>query len=102
MAEWLHVEETQVPGFGIVETDDALEFLGVVGGFDPSAAHPFRPWTVKDSRIQVAATATVSAQLKASVHAEFPDVYGIAPGGHDWVTVTTDGLVTAAPPIDTV
>ena len=94
---WLPVEETAVPGFGIVETDDALEFLGLIGGVDPLIAHPSQVFKVRPAHTTLTPETVVEAQLRANVYAEFPVVYTTS-NAPSWIILTTDGLVRYTPP----
>ena len=98
---WLPISETQIPGFGVVEPDDALEFVGLIGGVDPRIAHPDRIFAVRNINYVVIAASrepTVE-QLQADVHAEFPVGYVVTDAlDVPWMTLTTEGLLTMAPP----
>ena len=97
---WLPVQ-ANIPGFGIVERDDALEFLGLVGGVDPVTAHPERTFRVRNTHTTIAPEQDVELRLATTVHAEFPVTYVVTdldplPA---WMTMTADGLLSLAPPV---
>ena len=97
---WLPVKETRIPGFGVVELDDALEFLGVIGGVDPLLAHPERTFNVRHTHTTIAPGQTVEVRLQASVHAEFPVTYVVTDVAAlpAWMTLDSDGLLSLSPP----
>ena len=46
MSGWHPVEETAIPGFATVSTEEALAVLGMVGGQHPEVDHPTTEFTV--------------------------------------------------------
>ena len=100
---WLPIAETQIPGFGVVETDDALEFLGIIGGVDPLVAHPERTFSVRNpSHVVIAGLMREPIQLETNVYAEFPVTYvETTPAPAAWWTLSEDGLLTLEPPAGT-
>ena len=98
---WLPVQETRIPGFGVVELDDALEFLGVIGGTDPLIAHPEQTFRVRVPKLAITEDTVVTTNLTANVHAEFPVLYEFSEAVVDWVTLTADGEIAVSPPAGT-
>ena len=98
---WLPVEETAIPGFGIVELDDAREFLGIIGGTDPLIAHPEQTFRVRVPKLAITEDTVVTTNLSANVHAEFPVTYEFSEAVVDWVTMTADGEIAVSPPAGT-
>ena len=102
---WLPVEASAIPGYGLVETDDALEFVGVVGGVDPLLAHPEQTFAIRNpgGHIVIAGAAKATEiQIDAGVHAEFPVAYGVTDSlTIPWMTLSPSGLLTLAPPAGT-
>ena len=96
---WLPVQAT-IPGFGIVERDDAIEFLGIVGGVDPIIAHPQRAFTVRNTHTTIAPDQDVEVRLTTSVHAEFPVTYVVtdAEALPAWMMLDSAGRLVLAPP----
>ena len=97
---WLPVQETRIPGFGIVELDDALEFLGVIGGVDPLLAHPERTFKVRHTHTTIAPATDVTVRLDTNVHAEFPVTYVVTDADPlpAWMSLDSDGLLSLSPP----
>ena len=98
---WLPIQELGFPGFGLVERDDALEFLGVVGGVDPIIAHPARAFRVRNAQTTLAPAQSVAFQLTTTVHAEFPVTYVVtdADALPDWWTFFENGNISLSPPL---
>ena len=95
---WLPVEQTDIPGYGLVERDDALEFLGIIGGVDPTIAHPARPFSVTPTQLTIQPGQVVEFRFKPTVHAEFPVLYDVADPFPSWVSISEHGLVVLTPP----
>ena len=99
---WLPIEEVSIPGFALVELDDALEFLGHIGGVDPREAHPGRLFTVRNiSHVVIAGSEVEPIQIVADVYAEFPVTYVGAASPAAWWSLDDDGLLTLEPPAGT-
>ena len=97
---WLPVQ-ANIPGFGIVERDDALEFLGLVGGVDPAIEHPERTFHVRNTHTTIAPEQDVEIRLATTVQAEFPVTYVVTDTDPlpAWMVLSSDGLLHLTPPI---
>ena len=98
MPGWHPVEETSIPGFATVSTEEALARIGLVGGVDPDIEHPFLGFSVREKTFNVRAGQVLEIDLRADARAEFPVQYELAAGWPDWGAVTTFGTLTLSPP----
>ena len=95
---WLPVETT-ASGYGVVEPDDALLLLGLVGGVLPSESHAQPPFAVRDLRFDAARGVITTARL-TSRFGEYPVAYEKTSTFYPEITVAPDGEVTVVPLVD--
>ena len=98
MPGWHPVEETSIPGFATVSTEDALARIGLVGGVDPDIEHPFLGFSVREKTFNARAGQVTEFDLVADARAEFPVQYEVAAPALDWIAVSGFGTLTLAPP----
>ena len=95
--KWLPVP-TDVPGFGVIELTDALEFVGLIGGQLPEVDRPHVPFRLAAPRLSVVPGEVVTHQLEVEGAGEFPVVFEDKtdpPRG--WASVLSMGLIRLAP-----
>ena len=95
--KWLPVT-TDVPGFGIIETSDMLEFAGLIGGQHPEVSRPHVPFRLSAPRLKVAPGTVLEHQIVIEGRGEFPVVFEdktAPPRG--WATVGATGQIRLAP-----
>ena len=98
LGAWLPVESS-TSGYGVVEPDDALLLLGLVGGVLPSDSHVRPPFAVRALRFDATRGIINTASL-SSQFGEYPITYEKVSTFHPEVTVAPDGEVTASPRAD--
>ena len=94
---WHPVEETGIPGFATVSTEEALAVLGLVGGQHPEVDHPVTEFTVSPSDIVLRAHETLEVDLVADGRAEFPVQYELVTTDISWATLSDFGTLALAP-----
>ena len=94
---WHPVEETAIPGFATVSTEDALAVLGLIGGQHPEVDHPTTEFTVSPSDIALRANEVRDIDLVADGRAEFPVQYEITTAEAPWIMVSEFGTLTLSP-----
>ena len=94
---WHPVEETGIPGFATVSTEEALAVLGLVGGQHPEVDHPTTEFTVSPSDISIGDREVLEIDLVADSRAEFPVLYALVDEDISWLTLSEFGTLTLAP-----
>ena len=94
---WHPVEETDIPGFAIVSTEDALAALGLVGGQNPEVDHPTTEFTVSPRDLSLRSREVFEVDLVADGRAEFPVRYELATTDISWITVSEFGTLVLSP-----
>ena len=94
---WHPVEETNIPGFAVVSTEEALAVIGVVGGQNPEVDHPTTEFTVSPNAIAIRTHEVLEIDLVADGRAEFPVQYELATTDISWITVSEFGTLTLSP-----
>ena len=97
MSGWHPVEETGIPGFATISTEEALAFLGLVGGQLPEADHPTTEFTVTPTNIKLSPREVREVDFVADGRAEFPVRYELANTDIPWITVNEFGSLTLSP-----
>ena len=93
---WFPVEETSIPGFSTVSTEETLAVLGLVGGQLPEVDHPTTEFTVSPAEISIRANEVLEIDLMADGRAEFPVSYMATPAA-SWITLSDFGTLTLSP-----
>ena len=86
MSGWHPVEETGIPGFATVSTEEALAVLGLVGGQHPEIDHPTTEFTVNPTNISINNREVREINLMADGRAEFPVRYVLTTADIPWAT----------------
>ena len=94
---WHPVEETDIPGFAIVSTEEALAVLGMVGGQHPEVDHPTTEFTVRPTDIAISNREVREVELVADSRAEFPVRYELVTTDISWITLSEFGTLTISP-----
>ena len=94
---WHPVEETGIPGFATVSTEEVLAVLGLVGGQHPEVDHPTTEFTVSPSDITLRANEVLEIDLVADGRAEFPVQYELVTTDISWITVNEFGTLVLSP-----
>ena len=97
--KWLPTT-TDVPGFGVVELTDALEFVGLIGGQHPEVNRPHVPFRLSAPRLKVMPGMVVTHQVEIEGAGEFPVVFEDKtnpPRG--WATIGETGVIRLVPAI---
>lgn len=98
MSGWHPVEETGIPGFATVSTEEALAVLGLVGGQHPEIDHPINEFTISlTNNIALRQGQTFERDIIADERAEFPVRYELVTTDILWATVSEFGTLTLAP-----
>ena len=94
---WYPVEESAIPGFSTVSTEEALAAIGMVGGQHPEVDHPTTEFTVTPGNISLSPREVREIDLVADGRAEFPVRYELATADIPWITLNEFGTLTLAP-----
>ena len=94
---WHPVEETSIPGFATVSTEEALAVLGMVGGQHPEVDHPINDFSVRPDDISIHAREVYEVDLVADSRAEFPVRYELTTTDISWVALNEFGTLTLSP-----
>ena len=97
MTGWHPVEETGIPGFATVSTEEALAVLGMVGGQHPEVDHPTTEFTVSPMDITLNARVVREVDLVADSRAEFPVRYELVTTDISWIALNEFGTLTFSP-----
>ena len=94
---WHPVEETGIPGFATVSTEEALAVLGLVGGQHPEVDHPTTEFTVSPRDITLGSREVLEVDLVADYRAEFPVQYELVTAEIPWIILSEFGTLTLSP-----
>ena len=98
MPGWHPVEETGIPGFATVSTEEALAAIGIIGGVHPDDDDPVDEFSLRVKSFSVTAGAVEEADIQADARAEFPVRYELTRPVLDWLSLSEFGTLTMSPP----
>ena len=96
---WLPADIPGMPGFGAVLHEEAVHFLGLIGGQHPHVDHP--PISFRDYHLQMSGsfiTVNLTRYVELGVA---PFHFELLATDYTWASMTAEGVLTLRPPTET-